>query len=186
MQSQLNVRVEREATLKAAREAVDAANAALREADEQRLKLEQELEPIRKKIEDARLRQNSAEVNLAQFEEQLATLKVDAEWLTQALEKAPRAAELQRTVARVDGEIAQLGAVNLAALEELQQASERKLYLDAQAGDLAEAVQTLEDAIRRIDRETRAQLQDTYNNKSTNNSAACSPRCSAVVTPNWC
>ena len=163
LQSQLNVRVEREATLKAAREAVDAANAALREADEQRLKLEQELEPIRKKIEDARLRQNSAEVNLAQFEEQLATLKVDAEWLTQALEKAPRAAELQRTVARVDGEIAQLGAVNLAALEELQQASERKLYLDAQAGDLAEAVQTLEDAIRRIDRETRAQLQDTYN-----------------------
>ena len=163
LQSQLNVRVEREATLKAAREAVDAANAALREADEARLKLEQELEPIRKKIEDARLRQNSAEVNLAQFEEQLATLKVDAEWLTQALEKAPRAAELQRTVARVDGEIAQLGAVNLAALEELQQASERKLYLDAQAGDLAEAVQTLEDAIRRIDRETRAQLQDTYN-----------------------
>lgn len=163
LQSQLNIRVERETALKLAREAVDAANAALREADEQRLKLEQELEPIRKKIEDARLRQNSAEVNLAQFEEQLATLKVDAEWLTQALEKAPRAAELQRTVARVDGEIAQLGAVNLAALEELQQASERKLYLDAQAGDLAEAVQTLEDAIRRIDRETRAQLQDTYN-----------------------
>ncbi|MBL8311245.1 MAG: chromosome segregation protein SMC [Burkholderiales bacterium] len=163
LQSQLNVRVERENALKLARESVDAANAALREADEQRLKLEQELEPIRKKIEDARLRQNSAEVNLAQFEEQLATLKVDADWLTQALDKAPRAAELQRTVSRVDGEIAQLGAVNLAALEELQQASERKLYLDAQAGDLAEAVQTLEDAIRRIDRETRAQLQDTYN-----------------------
>ncbi len=163
LQAQLNVRGEREVTLKAAREAVDAANAALREADEARLKLEQELEPIRKKIEDARLRQNSAEINLAQFEEQLTALKVDAEWLAQALEKAPRAAELQRTVARVDGEIVQLGAVNLAALEELQQASERKLYLDAQAGDLAEAVQTLEDAIRRIDRETRAQLQDTYN-----------------------
>ena len=163
LQAQLNVRVEREAALKLAREAVDAANAALREADEQRLKLEQELEPIRKKIEDARLRQNSAEINLAQFEEQLAALKVDADWLLQALDHAPRAAELQRTVARVDGEIAQLGAVNLAALDELQQASERKLYLDAQAADLAEAVQTLEDAIRRIDRETRAQLQDTYN-----------------------
>ena len=80
-----------------------------------------------------------------------------------ALEKAPRAAGCSARWRKVDSEIAQLGAVNLAALEELQQASERKLYLDAQAGDLAEAVQTLEDAIRRIDRETRAQLQDTYN-----------------------
>jgi chromosome segregation protein len=66
-------------------------------------------------------------------------------------------------VQRVEGEIAQLGAVNLAALEELTQASERKLYLDAQAGDLLEAVHTLEDAIRRIDRETRSTLQETYN-----------------------
>jgi len=163
LQAQLNIRVERESALKAAREAVDAANAALRAADESRLVIERDLEPIRKKIEDARIKQNSAEVNLAQFDEQLAALKVDAEWLERALEKAPRAAELQRTVVRVEAEIAQLGAVNLAALEELQQASERKLYLDAQAGDLQEAVQTLEDAIRRIDRETRATLQDTYN-----------------------
>ena len=52
---------------------------------------------------------NSAEVNLARSSRSSwPTLKVDAEWLTQALEKAPRAAELQRTVARVDGEIAQL------------------------------------------------------------------------------
>ena len=58
--------------------------------------------------------------------EQLAALKVDLEWLASALEKAPRAPELQRTVQRVEGEIAQLGAVNLAALEELAQASERK------------------------------------------------------------
>ena len=163
LQAQLNVRVEREALLKAAREAVDAANAALRASDEARLLIERDLEPIRRRIEDARLKQNSAEINLAQFDEQLAALKVDAEWLANALEKAPRAAELQRTVARVEAEIAQLGAVNLAALDELKQASERKLYLDAQAGDLLEAVHTLEDAIRRIDRETRAQLQETYN-----------------------
>ena len=163
LQAQLNVRVEREGFLKAAREAVDAANAALRASDEARLLIERDLEPIRKRIEDALLKQNSAEINLAQFDEQLAALKVDAEWLAGALEKAPRAAELQRTVVRVEAEIAQLGAVNLAALDELKQASERKTYLDAQAGDLYEAVQTLEDAIRRIDRETRAQLQETYN-----------------------
>ena len=163
LQAQLNIRLDREASLKAAREDVDAANAALRAADEARLVIERDLEPIRKRIEDARIKQNSAELNLAQFEEQLAALKIDVQWLSGALAKAPRAAELQRTVVRVEAEIAQLGAVNLAALEELTQASERKLYLDAQAGDLSEAVHTLEDAIRRIDRETRATLQETYN-----------------------
>ena len=162
LQVQLNIRAEREMLLQAAREAVDAANEALRAADEARLVIEHDLEPIRKRIEDARIKQNSAELNLAQFEEQLAALKVDRVWLASALEKAPRVAELQRTVLRVEDEITQLGAVNLVALEELAQASERKLYLDAQASDLLEAVNTLEDAIRRIDRETRSTLQDTY------------------------
>ncbi|MCX8146604.1 MAG: chromosome segregation protein SMC, partial [Azovibrio sp.] len=57
---------------------------------------------------------------------------------------------------------AELGAVNLAALEELETARERKGYLDAQASDLAEAMATLENAIRRIDRETRELLQTTF------------------------
>jgi len=52
--------------------------------------------------------------------------------------------------------------VNLAALEELNVSRERKGFLDAQSTDLATAINTLEDAIRRIDRETREQLQETY------------------------
>ena len=64
---------------------------------------------------------------------------------------------------RLDADIEALGAVNLAALEELQAATERKAYLDAQAMDLNEAMATLEDAIRRIDKESRELLMDTYN-----------------------
>ncbi|TAG02679.1 MAG: chromosome segregation protein SMC [Betaproteobacteria bacterium] len=163
LQAQLTQRAEREALLKTAREAVESANAAQRSAEESRTVIERDLEPVRKKIEDARLRQNTAELGLAQFEEQLAALQYDPEWLLEHLPKAPRAAELQRQLARVEADMTNLGAVNLAALDELKQAAERKLYLDAQAGDLQEAVQTLEDAIRRIDRETRLQLQETYN-----------------------
>jgi chromosome segregation protein len=163
LQMQLGTRAEREAKLVATREAVEAANTAQRVAEEARMNIERELEPVRKKIEDARIRQNAAEVGLAQYEEQLAAITIEAEWLAEHLPKAPRAAELQRQLARVESDMAQLGAVNLAALDELKQAAERKTYLDAQAGDLQEAVQTLEDAIRRIDRETRSQLQETYN-----------------------
>ena len=57
---------------------------------------------------------------------------------------------------------AALGAVNLAALEELDASQQRKNYLDAQSQDLHEALTTLEDAIRRIDRETRERLQHTF------------------------
>jgi chromosome segregation protein len=163
LEAQLGTRAEREAKLVATREAVEAANTAQRVAEEARTNIERELEPVRKKIEDARIRQSSAEVGLAQYEEQLAAITIEAEWLAEHLPKAPRAAELQRQLTRVEADMAQLGAVNLAALDELKQAAERKTYLDAQAGDLLEAVQTLEDAIRRIDRETRSQLQETYN-----------------------
>jgi chromosome segregation protein len=163
LQAQLTNRAEREDLLRVAREAVEAANAAQRTAEESRALIERDVEPVRKKIEDARIKQNTAEMGLAQFEEQLAALSFDEVWLAEQLPKAPRAAELQRQLGRVETDMSNLGAVNLAALEELQQSSERKLYLDAQAGDLKEAVQTLEDAIRRIDRETRAQLQETYN-----------------------
>jgi chromosome segregation protein len=63
---------------------------------------------------------------------------------------------------RLQQEIAALGAVNLAALDELGSARERKTFLDAQSLDLNEAMTTLEDAIRKIDRETRALLQETF------------------------
>jgi chromosome segregation protein len=69
---------------------------------------------------------------------------------------------LQGDIARLNSEIEAMGPVNLAALEELSTATQRKEYLDAQSADLAQAIGTLEDAIRRIDRETREQLQETY------------------------
>jgi chromosome segregation protein len=167
LQGLLNTRGEREANLKLAREEVEAANTAQRELEEKRLAVERDLEPIRKKIEDARVRQASADANLQQAVEQLEALQFDAEWLEGAMQRAPRPNELQKAIVRLDADIAQLGAVNLAALDELTQAAERKQYLDAQAGDLHDAVQTLEDAIRRIDRETRAQLQETYDKVNT-------------------
>jgi chromosome segregation protein len=74
---------------------------------------------------------------------------------------------LQGEIAQLTAEIETLGPVNLAALEELATAAERKGFLDAQSIDLNEAIGTLEDAIRRIDRETREQLQETYNTVNT-------------------
>ena len=71
-------------------------------------------------------------------------------------------AGLQGEIDRLHREIAALGAVNLAALDELATARERKTFLDAQTADLNEAMTTLEDAIRKIDLETRELLATTF------------------------
>src|SRR5207237_10727607 len=75
---------------------------------------------------------------------------------------APRPSSIQGEITRLSQAINELGAVNMAALEELASSRERKNYLDAQSADLEEAVTTLEDAIRKIDKETRELLRETF------------------------
>jgi len=101
-----------------------------------------------------------------QYDEQLRAAGVDEEaekaLMATLEEERPRASWLQGEVTRLGNAIAALGAVNLAALDELAEARERKGFLDAQSADLTEAIDTLEDAIRKIDKETRELLQETY------------------------
>jgi chromosome segregation protein len=163
LQSALGLRASREAALGARRDALADAAAALRQVEEARLRTEHEAAPVRARVAELRLAVQAAELAVAQFEERLAEVSADEAALTPLLAADPRESTLQREVARLAREIAELGAVNLAALDELRTASERKGYLDAQTDDLLQAIETLEDAIRRIDRETREQLQDTYN-----------------------
>ena len=149
------------------RQALEAAATDLREQDEQRLKLEQGVEPLREKINDLKLKCQAANLNQQQFVERLAEVHVvsdaDEAPFVDELKKSLRDSILMGEITRLTAEIESLGAVNLAALDELATATERKGFLDMQSTDLAQAIATLEDAIRRIDRETREQLQETYN-----------------------
>ncbi len=166
----LDARGIKESALAERRNVLETMAADLRGLDEQRLRLEQGLSPLRDRINDLRLKAQAAQINEEQFRERLAEVRVVSEE-----DETPFAAELgaggaerlkdsvlQGDIARLTIEIEALGPVNLAALEELATASERKGFLDAQSIDLNEAIGTLEDAIRRIDRETREQLQETY------------------------
>ncbi len=163
LQEALALRGRREAALAARRDALAEAAAALKQVEELRLRTEHEAAPIRARVAELRLALQAAEIAVAQFEERLVEARADETALQPLLAADPKESTLQREVARLAREIAELGAVNLAALDELATASERKGYLDAQTEDLLQAIDTLEDAIRRIDRETREQLQDTYN-----------------------
>ena len=155
-------RIACEKTLAEARNVVEAASSALRELEEARLQIEARVAPLRDRLGELRLKEQAAQLNFEQFATQLREANADEALLQTEAEGAPRASSLQGEITRLTGAIGELGAVNMAALEELDTSRERKAYLDSQATDLDEAVATLEDAIRKIDRETRELLRETF------------------------
>jgi chromosome segregation protein len=161
LQSALEARQAAELVLAGKRDDLENATNALRALDEQRLKIEQGLEPLRVRIGDLKLKEQAAALNTEQFALQLLEAGADENALQTELGTA-RAPALQGEITRLSNAIGELGAVNMAALQELETATERKGYLDMQAADLNEAMETLENAIRRIDRETRDLLQSTF------------------------
>jgi chromosome segregation protein len=164
LQQALTARQACEGALAAHRDALEGAAAELRQLEEARLKTEQGLSPLRDRIGDLRLKEQAAQLNEEQYAARLAEANADEEALAPELTREVREPLLTGDIARLSSEIEALGPVNLAALDELNTSRERKGFLDSQSEDLNQAIGTLEDAIRRIDRETREQLQDTYNN----------------------
>jgi chromosome segregation protein len=162
LQSMLETRVLREQALTLARDALEGMETQLRGVEQERLASEEKLAPLRERIAGVRLKEQEARITEEQYAQQLLEAGADEEALAALLEKGTRSNALQTEINRLNEEIRALGAVNLAALEELKAATERRDYLDAQSRDLTEAMATLEDAIRRIDRDTREKLQATF------------------------
>ncbi len=157
-----------EAALTAARETLEGANGALRELEAARLNTEHSLEPLKDKAMAFELKLQEARLLEARYAEELEGVdEADLETRAQAAGLVGRSeTALKNDLGRLENEIAALGPVNMAALEELAAAQERKQYLDAQAEDLETAANTLEEAIRRIDAETRSRLKETYDKVS--------------------
>jgi chromosome segregation protein len=162
LQSLLDKRSEQERALADARHELDQLSQQLRHHEEARLQNERGLQPQRDRITELQLKEQAARLNQEQFTEALASTQADEAALSEKLTADMRPSYLQGEVTRLTNAIATLGAVNLAALDELATASERKNFLDAQHADLTEAMTTLEDAIHKIDIETRGLLQDTF------------------------
>ena len=163
LQSALAVKLEREQVLAAKRSQYDDLTLRLRASDERRLKIERELDPLRQRITDFQLKEQAARLGFEQYNQLLLEAQADLELLARSIvDGAVRAGRLQGEIDLLHRDIEALGAVNLAALDELGVASERKQFLDAQSADLNEAMTTLVEAIRQIDAETRDLLAATF------------------------
>ena len=163
LQNALSVKLEREADLGAKRSQYDDLSAKLRASDERRLQLERELDPLRQRITEFQLKEQAARLGFEQYAQLLTDAQADLAAIQLSIETGHvRLTGLQSEIDRINREIQSLGAVNLAALDELSAARERKGFLDSQVADLTEAMTTLEDAIKKIDVETRELLSSTF------------------------
>ena len=151
-----------EADLGKARQAMDDIDTQLRETEQQRNERQRAVNEIRELADSVRLSVRESQVRAETVAEQFAGTGFVLDEIVLGLPADATAAVWTETFEQLERRIQRLGAINLAAIDEFKEQSERKTYLDAQFTDLTEALETLENAIRKIDRETRARFKETF------------------------
>jgi chromosome segregation protein len=158
----LALRLSVEEELSLARRTLEDAESSLRALDEQRLAAERRVSTAREAMEQAKLAAQETHVRRAALAEQFDSTQCVLAQVLAALPEQAAIPDWEQRLAEVRSDVERLGSVNLAAIDELGEHSQRKEYLDSQFADLTSALTTLEDAMRRIDRETRTRFEDTF------------------------
>ena len=161
IESALQVRAGIEGEVRAAKIASDELDAVLRDRESSHTHVGERLEAARTALDEARLAAEQVRVRRETVAEQLAATQFDPALLAQ-IDPGATVESWEAQLEETKGKIERLGQVNLAAIGEFKEQSERKEYLDRQCKDLTDALETLESAMRKIDRETRTRFQDTF------------------------
>lgn len=163
----LSKRVLAEESLNQARSDLDGLEEELRSFEKERQFAEEEGQVLRSALEAARMNWQAIEVRTQTVVEKFVEIGQTLEEVLQTLPPEATEAVWAEELDQIVKKIQRLGAINLAAIEEYQTELERKQYLDAQQLDLTEALETLENAIRKIDKETRARFSETFEKVNT-------------------
>ena len=159
---QLEKRLEVENELTRVRQKSEATEHKIRQLEQDRAGFEEQVELVRTSLEQVRIDFQGLEVRRDTIREQMAEENQDLDEVLRLLPEEANEEEWEDLMRRVNNRILRLGAINLAAIDEFKVQSERKQYLDAQNEDLERALQTLENAIRKIDVETRTRFKETF------------------------
>ncbi len=162
LEAQLSLRLQSEAQLSEARQRVAEVEHLLREAEQQRVGIEHRAQSVRDDLEGRRIERQALQVQRDNVLKQLGEGQHEPEEVLRTMPEEAGEAEWQVALERVANRIARLGPINLAAIDEYTLQSERKNYLDAQNEDLETALETLQTAIRKIDKETRNRFRETF------------------------
>ena len=168
LESKLSEKVKAEKELSEARKLVQSIDVGMREKEQERTENEQIVQELREQLEIVRISAEETRVRLQTIQEQIQEAGHNLEEIIENLDEGFNQTEWQERLHRVESKIQRLGPINLAAIDEFNQLSERKNYLDSQNEDLVEALATLENAIKKIDRETRTRFKETFDELNTN------------------
>ena len=162
LEEQLQQRLQVDEELRTERLALEEMDNQLRQMDKQRHEASQQAEQIRTDAEQLRLSRHTLDVQRQSLADQLEETGESVQDVLLGLPADATQDAWQAQLEQLGGQIQRLGAINLAAIDEYRQQAERKTFLDAQNDDLEEALATLENVIRKIDRETRQRFKDTF------------------------
>ena len=162
LEGQLQEKLKVQDRLHAARGAVEDVESRLRDSKFSHAEQERNVEAARQVVEEARLDVREVEVRMDSVGTELSGTGFDAAQMLESLPEDASVSSWETGLVNLERRIRLLGSVNLAAIEELEQQSQRKQYLDDQFEDLSKALATLENAIRKIDRETRTRFDETF------------------------
>jgi chromosome segregation protein len=162
LQLLLEQRAEVELLVQQKAEALHSLEEKLRQAEQGHQGVAHLLTQKQKELADLQLSAEGYRVRANNMLEQLTELQVNFKELSETLPAEANEQEWQQQLEKTQDSVSRLGPINLAAIEEFEQQDERKQYLDAQHQDLVSALDTLETAIRKIDRETRQKFKETF------------------------
>ena len=160
--AEVATRLASESSLKSARGALEAVESRLREHEQARVRHDARAQRVRETLQQAQLRGQESLVRLKTIDEQLTEHDYVLETVLEQLDENATVALWETELATLEQKIQRLGPINLAAIDEHAEQLERKAYLDTQHADVTEALETLERAIAKIDRETRQRFKETF------------------------
>ena len=158
----LSDRLKVEENLLESRKAIEECNASIHKIEREKIEKEQAAITLRELLENLRLERQASKIEQNNIEKQVEELEGDLSKIKNELVNDESVEGYSADLEAIELKISRLGAINLAAMEEYDQESKRKELLDEQLNELMQALETLERAITKIDKETRTTFKDTF------------------------
>ena len=162
LQELLDQRLVVEKELMAARNKLTEFEQQMRDADQERVGYDRQSQAVRDSLEAVRMTRQELAVRRDTIAEEMSRTQEQMLAMLEELDLTQAVADIESRLADIRTRLERIGAVNLVAIQEYEECSERKLYLDKQQQDLNEAMATLEAAIHKIDRETKTRFRETF------------------------
>ncbi len=168
LQAHLSRRLKIETDLREAEGKVDQVNQSRQELEKKQSAIQKEINDIQAQLEELRMERQTILVRQTTIQEQLKENSLELQAVVENLPLDATILNQEEKLSEVAKQLERLGPINLAAIKEYDSTNERKTYLDKQNQDLMEALSILQEAIRKIDRETRVKFQETFNRINEN------------------